>query len=101
MYLSVSYITGINSTNVHVLSLDTQYLTGFLESVSSQLDFNVKAQNVKNIDICNFGATADIISELVPSIGVYRNLTIEGSYALFRKRPYRIARINNELHLQD
>jgi len=79
LYLSVSYITEINSTNVHVLSLDTQYLSAFLKSVSSQLRFNVKVKNVKKIDKCNFGATADIISDLVPSIGVYQRLIIEAS----------------------
>jgi len=79
VYLSASYITKSNFTNVQVLSLDTIYLSGFLESLSNQPDFNFTSlakRNVHKRDICNFGVTATMLWELGPSFGVYRNLTV-------------------------
>jgi len=78
MYLSASYITQSNFTNVQVLSLETIYLNKFLEFASTQPDFEVASlgRNLGKTDKCNFGVTADIIRELEPSVGVYRNLLI-------------------------
>jgi len=78
VYLSASYLAKSNFTNVQVLSLDTIYLDGFLESLSNQPEFNLTSLAKKNIhktDICNAGVTAKMIRELGPSFGVYRNLT--------------------------
>lgn len=75
IYLSETYITEMRK--VPVLALDTMDLSQFLKTLSLQSDFPeiFMSRNTGNTRVCDFAITSEIVEELAPSIGVYRNLT--------------------------
>lgn len=80
MYLSVLSITQVNLNNVKVMALDILELSEFLNALNlepsfTHFDTSSIVKNPEETQSCNFCITSEIMRELAPSMGVYRDLT--------------------------